>query len=207
MLRAIPNYDERFNLTRAVSRQKTVLLRLHITPEANRDRLGEYWSRGLWSMDSKTILESLMRVKGDSWLNVALLLPSLPSALIYSYPQMEEATNAVSKDCHWTSFNFFHFPPDNNFSTPSYAVGKLDSDYYPINSDPRFGDIVLFLTPQNKGVHSAVFIADNIVFTKNGVGDVNPWMLDTIENLIDLYSFSLPEGQPIKVYYFRHKNR
>jgi len=206
VLRSISSYEDRVNLMRAVYRQKTMLLRLHITPESNCERLNEYWSRAIGSMDTKILLESLIRTQLDTWLNVVLLLPPLPSALLYSYPPPEEATNAVPKDCYWTSFNFFHYPPDNNFSIPSYIVAKVDSDYYPINNDPHFGDILFFTTPQNKGIHSAVFIADNIVFTKNGIGALNPWMLDTIEHLTDLYSFSLPEGQSVKVCYYRRKN-
>ena len=83
--------------------------------------------------------------------------------------------------------------------------------YYPVNSTYLcVGDIVLFMTQQKEqkeALHSAVFIADNIVFTKNGVSDTSPWMLATIEDLVDLYSFSLPEGQSVKLYYFRHKDR
>ncbi len=38
-------------------------------------------------------------------------------------------------------------------------------------------------------IHSAVYIADDICFTKNGGTAVRPWMLSTISDLLEQYSF------------------
>ena len=50
-------------------------------------------------------------------------------------------------------------------------------------------------------VHSCVYIADDIVFTKNGENIVNPWMLSRLEEVQDVYQF---ESQ-VKIQGFRKK--
>ena len=88
----------------------------------------------------------------------------------------------------WTSLNFFRDPPDPKFGEADYILEKLKTEYYQVKTDPRFGDIVMFTTPDLKFIHSAVYLADNIVFTRNGDNPRNPWMLSTIDDLLDIYS-------------------
>ena len=40
-------------------------------------------------------------------------------------------------------------------------------------------------------MHAAVYLADNVVYTKNGGSNLHPWILSTIPELQDLYSFQL----------------
>jgi hypothetical protein len=84
-------------------------------------------------------------------------------------------------------------------------VERLKEDYFPVQSDPRYGDLVLFLTPNEHLIHSAVYLADNIVYTKNGGTSLHPWMLSTVEDLVDQYSFQVPPNAALQVKYFRSK--
>ncbi len=54
-------------------------------------------------------------------------------------------------------------------------------------------------------IHSAVYIADDICFTKNGGTAVHPWMLSTISDLLEQYSFQVDDGRQLTVNYFRSK--
>ncbi len=207
VLSKIPTYDEKTALYKAIARSKTMLVRIHIGPDSDINDLNSYWGKAFWSTDVKSILESLSHLPDGSWLDMVELLPPLPTSLIYNYPmpQSNVAGAEVRRDCHWTSMNFFRDPPDDNFQDSNYVLQKLKDNYFPITSDPRYGDVLLFVTPDGRGIHSAVYIADNIVFTRNGNGSCMPWIFSTVDDLLDLYDFTLPEGQTLKINYYRNK--
>ena len=60
--------------------------------------------------------------------------------------------------------------------------------------------------PDGDIVHSAVFIADEIVFTKNGSTAIHPWMFSTVPDLVKQYSFHAPEGEHLSLRYLRHRS-
>ena len=101
--------------------------------------------------------------------------------------------------------NFFREPPDPKFNDPNYILEKLKTEYFQVTTDPRYGDVIMFATPDQQFIHSAVYLADDIVYTKNGDNLRNPWMLSTITNLLDIYSINVAEGQKLTLYYFRNK--
>ena len=55
-------------------------------------------------------------------------------------------------------------------------------------------------------IRSAVYLADDIVFTKNGSTVYYPWMLSSISDLVKMYSFMVPQGQQLTITYFRNKS-
>src|SRR5262249_12571189 len=121
-------------------------------------------------------------------------------------PQNPMAGTPVRRDCQWTAFNFFNETPDARYSDPSYVDEKLKDDYLPVTADPRFGDLLIFLKPDGTRIHAAVYLADNIVFTKNGESPVTPWMFSTIADLIDRYSFQVAPNEHLTVEYYRNKS-
>jgi hypothetical protein len=54
----------------------------------------------------------------------------------------------------------------------------------------------------NRLFHSAVYIADDILFTKNGPNPSNPWMFARLQEVTDYY----PQGEPVSVAYYRRKD-
>ena len=109
-------------------------------------------------------------------------------------------------DCHWTSLNFFRDTADTRAVTPETFTEELAANYFPITGDPRYGDVLILATPSGEILHSAVFIADEIVFTKNGSTAIYPWMFSTIPDLLMQYSFHALEGQQLTLRYFRSKS-
>jgi len=207
VMQKIPAYEARVALYKAIACNQTMLVRMHVTADSDINALNDYWGKACWSTDVKAFLESLSYVKDGTWLDVIELLPPLPTALLYTYPVPQDRSkpDAIEPDCHWTSMNFFRDVPDNHLKESPIMAEKLKTDFFPVGSDPRYGDILLLVTPDNKAIHSAVFLADNIVYTKNGTGALNPWMLSTIDDLVDLYSFGLPPGKIVRLLYFRNK--
>ncbi|HEV7403531.1 MAG TPA: hypothetical protein VGO11_11410, partial [Chthoniobacteraceae bacterium] len=142
-------------------------------------------------------------VKGGAWIGLTLLLPPLPREEIYSYPLIPENPAAVPRDCHWTSLNFFRQTPDPSFSDPKVVLEQFQKEYCTAPGDPQYGDVVLLTKPDGTPVHSAIYLADDIVFTKNGSTIVHPWMLSTTADLLKRYSFHVPRDQRLTVTYLR----
>lgn len=207
VLASLPTYDQKNHLMKAISRQQTMLLKLWVNPDADINALENYWGKACWSTDVRALLESLAKTPGGGQLDVIELLPPLATQLLYTYPIPQNPLNgpAVKQDCMWTSMNFFREPPNPRFNDPNYILEKLKTDYFQVTTDPRFGDVIMFSTPDQKFIHSAVYLADDIVYTKNGDNPRNPWMLSTIKNLLDIYSINVAEGQKLTLYYFRNK--
>ena len=207
LLASLSTYEAKNHFMKAISRQKTMLLKMWVKPNADLDALNDYWGKACWSTDARAMLESLAKTPGGGQLDIIELLPPLPTQLLYTYPIPQNPLfgQVVRQDCMWTSLNFFRDPPDPKFGEADYILEKLKTEYYQVKTDPRFGDIVMFTTPDLKFIHSAVYLADNIVFTRNGDNPRNPWMLSTIDDLLDIYSINVPEGQKLTLYYFRSK--
>ncbi len=206
----IPTYEERARFLKALTRQQTMLVRLRVTPDSDIAALTNYWGKAVWTKDIRPLLESLANVPGGTRVGLVNLLPPGPTARLYSFPLPSNPLNGpeVKRDCHWTAFNFFREPEDARYGSEGssdFILRKLRDDHFPVASDPRYGDLVLFLTPAGQLIHSAVYLADNIVYTKNGDTSLHPWMLSTVQDLIDQYSFQVPPDQALKVQYYRNK--
>jgi hypothetical protein len=65
-----------------------------------------------------------------------------------------------------------------------------------------FGDVILFMASEKEAIHSAVYLADDIVFTKNGSSERSPWILMKMENLTAYYQTSID----LKIRGFRRKD-
>lgn len=89
--------------------------------------------------------------------------------------------------------NFFNEVPDDRFTDPAYTVKYLEANYYQIANPTKYGDIILFLDgDSNNAIHSAVYLADDIVFTKNGNNMAQPWMLMHLKDLTMKYESDGP---------------
>jgi hypothetical protein len=209
MLTRLPAYEEKVRFMKALTRQKTMLLRLRLTKDSDVAELSRYWGRGCWAANVRTILESVDQVPGGTFMSLMALLPPQPSSQLYFYPVPRPASAnqpGPVRDCHWTSLNFFRTWEDQEPVDPASFVRQISGNYYPVSGDPRYGDVLILARPDGEIVHSAVFIAADVVFTKNGATELYPWMLSTIPELLKHYSFQAPEGQQLSVRYFRSKD-
>ncbi len=208
LLAKLPDYDEKLRFTKALTRQKTMLVRLRAGKNFNSKGASDYWAKSSWAPDIRAILDGVERIPGGTFMSIVPLLPPLPASEVYFYPVVQSLrpdAAPVIRDCHWTSLNFFRDPAETKPADPASFTRDLAADYFPIAGDPRYGDIVILATPAGEILHSAVFIADEIVFTKNGSTAIFPWMFSTVTDLLKQYSFHAPEGQQLTVRYFRSK--
>ena len=179
---------ERAKLVKALSRQATLMVKLHVTPDADIASLVSYWAtRNDLAKDVKPLLESVARIPGGYNIDITHFLPRFARKRIYTYPRTDGDSGEMVYDCHWNSMNFWNDPPDNRFADKAYVIHTLETDYESILDGFTFGDIILFMKSDTEAIHSAVYIADNIVFTKNGPSHHSPWILMKMDALVSHY--------------------
>lgn len=171
------------------------------------DALAAYWDTGGRSKDLHVLLASLARVPGGVSLDLAHLLPPLPRKLIYTYPRPANDPLSVRRDCHWTSLNFLNDPPDDRFVEPDEVKKAVETEYHPVGTAPRFGDIVFIRTARGELIHSSVYLAADIVFTKNGAFANQPWIPMKIDDMVDAFNGLYLRDAPLKLVIYRRNGR
>jgi hypothetical protein len=194
--------QERARAVKTLCRISTLLVRLRVRPNTNIEEVGRYWGRGRRSKDITPLLASLPKKPEGYTIDVAHLLPPFARRRLYTYPHPDADPTTPRQDCHWTSMNFFNETPDDRFLSTDYTYEVIMKDYYPVLGEPLFGDIVLLMTANGQALHSCVYLADNIVFTKNGSQAYMPWKLMALSDVRAFYSME----PPLKVQIVRYKH-
>lgn len=203
VLPRIPTPSGRIRYIKVMSRKTALLGQLHIAPDSDVDSLVRYWGQGRRSKDLEPLLQSLARRPEGGSLDLVHLLPPFARRLLYTYPIPSDDPADLAHDCHWTSLNFYSTQPDNRFADLEQARLALLRDYYQVNGTPALGDIVMLVRPDGQGVHSCVYVADDVVFTKNGAAFSVPWTLARLENVVAFYTVT----EPLEVRRYRLKPR
>jgi hypothetical protein len=189
-LSLLPHDAARRELSAALVSAPSLLAHLRVAPGSDVRPLVEYWGRGGRHSAVKPLLTSLAQRPGGGAIEIVHLLPPLVRQRLYTYPPR---TTAPTGDCHWTSLNFFRPQPSKEFATIQGATQEILENYFPVLiGGPILGDLLLFLDSQGGVVHSCVFIADEIVFTKNGASLTAPWTLNTLSQVLATYQLAGP---------------
>jgi hypothetical protein len=197
----IPDASERRQLLKALSGSPSLLMKLHVRPDSDVSALTAYWGRGFRTKDLETLFRSLTRVRGGVSIDVAQLLPPLARKKLNTYPvPADDPSSNQPPNCSWTAMNFFKDPPEERFHNPEVWMKELETSYVPV-TEPTFGDLLFLMKPDGALVHVAVFIADDVVFTKNGESDAKPWLLMKWEDVMASYS----TDHPMRLLMFRSK--
>ncbi len=192
---------DRVKLQRLLSRKVSLRASLEVPRGQDVRELAEYWSAFGRGESDKVVLQALSAYGGGS-IDVIELLPVFARKRLNRFPDPSELEESVPA-CHWSTFNFFNpGDPDPAFHTAAGVEEEIRKNYTRIESDPRFGDVVLLDEPDGSSIHSAVFIADDMVFTKNGPSAATPWVLSTIEEMKAFY----PGAKALSVSFHRPKS-
>ena len=185
----IGNRDELRRLSKTLFRQPTVIAHLQVEPGSDLDTLVEYWGRGGRDIKIRPLIESAAQNGTNGSIDVVYLLPPFAQEHLYCYPTFTGADldKPALVNCLWTSLNFFLPKPDDRFLDAAVALKTLREDYFIIEADFKLGDVVSFLDDEGHIFHSAVYIADDILFSKNGISSMAPWTLMSIDEVKEYY--------------------
>ena len=192
---------EKLELLKQLTHKSSVVLALRVPPNGEVDSLVDYY-RVDGQLDKVEPLLRALSESGGGTLGLANMLPAFPRARLYRYPDPLPGKD-ISPDCHWNTFNFFARGLPDDTLNDAATVGKvLSENYQAVQGQPQFGDVVLLTLPDGSSIHSATYIADNIVFTKNGPSMAAPFIFSTVEDMLAFY----PSSESIRLTYYRLKD-
>lgn len=148
-----------------------------------------------------TFIKAITERRAPQTVDITHFLPTLMRERIYTFPDIELGLKGRFPDCHWTSLNFFNRAPRDYFLDTRLAAAHLVENYNPVDAPYHFGDVLCFLD-KGEGIHTCVYIADDIVLTKNGDGILAPWVLMQIKDVDSIYHRS--DDTRIQGYRLKH---
>ncbi len=197
--------NEARTIFRSLLRTRTLMVQIELTQDQDIDSLVDYWTSGHPQRrhDIEPIIRSVIATEGIDTLELSHVLPPIPRKLLYTYPGSNYSFNGTLPDCHWTTLNFFHHEPHEFLLDTRFIISTVDEKCVPIEPPYKLGDYLFMLDPQSGALlHSCVYLADDIVFTKNGRNEISPWVVMKLEDVVSLYS----QNQSIALKFFRLKN-
>ncbi len=174
-------------LVKALYGESTFLMRLRVTPQSDVDAIVNYWAKGRSATAIRPLVEALAKTPGVGSIPISYLLPPFARLHLYTYPNPATDPSAPLENCFWTAMNFFNEQPDPQFFDVAKVCRVLNADYYLPKDELAFGDVIVLADANNKPVHTCVYLADDVVFTKNGIGSLHPWVLMKISDLMNDY--------------------
>lgn len=185
----IQDAAERQKLAKTLLRQSTMLVRLAVGDASDVPALAQYWGRGGRATDVRPLLESVAGAGSGAEIDIVHLLPSFARSRLYRYPRITtgDLQKPALANCLWTSLNFFRTEPDDRFLDVNAALSALRQDYHIVESNYQLGDVVALLDGEGDLYHVAVYLADDLVFTKNGTSPVSPWTIMPLQRVKDYY--------------------
>ena len=178
-------------------RRPALSVRLKLNDGGKGNVVSDYWSIHGRSKELLSAIQQAVSNQATS-IDITELLPQWVQKRLNTFPASGDKLDVV-RNCHWTSLNFFNDQPNDGYLFIDEVEKELTSNYGKVNSAPQLGDVVLFRNSSHNIVHSAAFIADNVVLTKNGEGTAQPWCLMKVTDVIDLYT-ALMGPMSVKIY-------
>jgi hypothetical protein len=187
LLGLLSTEKERLDALRALSRTPSLVAKI-IIKSSSSEKLASYWQKGFRLKDTSAFMASVMRHKEVDRMDLLHLLPSGVRKILYTFPDPAMSRSGYLPDCHWTSLNFFNTQPLDRLADPVQATAYTLEKFSPVGPPYEMGD-VLFFTDVNTGdaYHSCAYLADDIVFTKNGRSPLQPWVLMDLGSVKKLY--------------------
>lgn len=174
----------RSEFVRYLHMDRGLIVRLRVAEGQDVSGMVAYWSRDEFGRELESLLGSLARRPGGGTIDILNLLPPVPRALLNTFPTRPDDR----RDCMWTGMNFLAVEPDDRFLDGAYLSQVRNARYRVVDDAPRFGDLIEFVTRGRVVIHMAVHVADDIVFTKNGVNPAQPWILATLDQVKEQYA-------------------
>ncbi|MDB6120461.1 MAG: hypothetical protein JWO08_4242, partial [Verrucomicrobiaceae bacterium] len=179
-------------MMKALTRTRALMVKLVANEQTNIPEIMKYWNTGLGlrRKDVEPLLQSIVDVQGVDRLDLAHMLPALPRKLLMTYPDISMGRDGILPDCHWTSLNFFNYEAQPYLLDSKLATSAVLERFNPVDAPYKFGDILFFLDAKNgDAFHSCIYVADDIVFTKNGRNVLSPWVFMKLDDVKKIYIF------------------
>lgn len=183
------NEQERWRMAKTVMRAEGLVVRLRLSQASDLESIMSYWSSPARRKNLKVFAAPLTQMPGVNTMDIVHLLPPTPRKLLYTYASPLMGVGSTFPDCFWTAFNFFSFEPTNRYlDTTNHRTFLTDEKYERATLPPQFGDVIVVLDGvSGDPLHACNYIADDIVFTKNGQSLLRPFVLLKLDDVLKNY--------------------
>ncbi|MDZ4289995.1 MAG: hypothetical protein U0984_18665 [Prosthecobacter sp.] len=192
-------------IKKKLTRTRTLIARLELNSQTDIPAVLNYWSTGLnlRRKELEPLITTTAALPGIQFLDILHLLPALPRKLLYTFPGDEFLTHSRLPDCHWTTLNFFNYSAQDYYLDTRLAASSILENFVPVKPPYRFGDVLMFVDDKDNAFHSCIYLADDLVYSKNGSNPLVPWVLIELKDLGQMYNLDLGQGV---IHGFRHKS-
>lgn len=189
---ALPTESQQLSAQRAALRMPALVVLLERPAPGEAAAIAEYWSGG--KDKSMRVLLQSFAASEDRFLDITHLLPPIARELVNTY--FLPPTPAMTPSCFWTTFNFGAEEPDERYLVipgvwtehREVAWQDLLTNYERVTAPAQWGDVIAYRTGNVEAVdHVCVFLADGVVFTKNGYAFSAPWILSSLASVDEVY--------------------
>ena len=183
--------EEIKNTLRAITRCMSLVVSKKFPLKLDqREAFLRYWIGNQPESPRMTFIKAIAKENDiNDTVDIMHFLPVIMREKLYTFPSLKDGVKGRLPDCHWTSLNFFNLSPRDYYRSTSLAAIQLTQAYNQVSAPYQFGDVLCY-TDNGEGLHTCVYIADNIVLTKNGENILAPWVLLTIEDVSKIYKRS-----------------
>jgi len=184
--------SEARTIFKAMTRTRGLMIKIEADHNTNVEELVGYWTLGigLRRKDVEPLVQSIIDTDGIEALPLSHMLPALVRKLLYTYPSLDMGKQGILPDCHWTSLNFFNYDPHEYLLDSRLATSAVLEKFEPVEPPYKYGDILFFLSKETgDAYHSCVYLADNLVYTKNGRNLLSPWLIMRREDVEKVYMY------------------
>lgn len=195
----IVSREQRVELLGILYRHPYCDIRLHINVTTDLSALSHYWGEAYRAEKVKRTLQAALGKKTEAYISLTQLFPSLPRTLVNTYPAVTTNRAKPQPDCYWTTFNFFNIKPDDRFFDNAFMEEALTKHHERVQGKARYGDILFLVDSTGRPFHSAIYLAADFVFTKNGGHFTQPWVIMKLTDLKACY----PQARPVREAYYR----
>ncbi|MEP6670715.1 MAG: hypothetical protein ABJF10_16270 [Chthoniobacter sp.] len=188
VLRLVDTEEERLKIRKALTRTPTLVVSLRVTPDTDTTAIADYWGGATPAKDILPFLESIADSGIPRSVDLAHLLPPTARRLLYTFPNPNSGHTGYYPDCHWTSLNFRNSEPLDRLADPILATAYVLQNYTKVQGPYRYGDVIFLMDgPTGNAIHSCVYLADDLVYTKNGRSPTQPWVVMKLDDVVTYY--------------------
>lgn len=184
----LKDQEERLDFAQLLARTRCQLASLAPFSAEEAPDIIEYWSARGRNQEVVSVLNS--SVKSDPPLPIDLihLLPPVPRSLLFTFAPRDSMVANARPDCFWTTRNFFAPEISQRFLDITYEDTSF-AGWLPVSPPYELGDVILVLDEKDtaKVHHACNYLADDLVFTKNGSSRLRPWVIQTLDDMKDVY--------------------
>lgn len=182
-LRNTSSAEEERHLFQALLRRKALIVRLLPGTLESSPEIASYWTAGYKNKEVLPLLESVVKSNEGGSIDIAHLLPPIPRQYLNIFPALADGLNGRFPDWFWTCYNFFRFTPRTVYANSPERDGLILREFSQTTPPYQFGDMIL-LNSGGKTIHGCIYIAEEIVYTKNGEDVFSPWVLMRIQDVV-----------------------